>query len=326
MSRVGRKRGFLIGASYAIGAGLLAAYAISIAHFYLFCIATFFLGSHNAFMQQYRFAAAELVPTDKVATALSIIMLAGVGAAYIGPEVAERMQFTEGLEEFAGSFIALSGLLCVTFVALCFYPNTAKTETGSDAPQRSLLEIIGQRTFIIAAAAGAVGYAVMSFIMTATPLSMRHGFDHSMNDTTWVIQSHIMAMYLPSLFSGALISRFGAHRIIAAGIVLMCICVAVAYHDSSLMHFWWALVLLGVGWNFLFLGGTTLLTKTYRHNERFKVQAFNDFVIFVPQAMAALGSGLVLANWGWHGVLVLSLPWVVVLIPLLWFGRRPTLA
>ena len=153
--------------------------------------------------------------------------------------------------------------------------------------------------------------------MTATPVSM-HTIDHfSLEDTTWVIQSHIMAMFLPSLFSGFLIDKFGPVKIVFSGLVLMAACLVVGYIERHLMHYWVALVLLGVGWNFLFLGGTTLLTKTYTAAERFKVQAFNDFLIFSFQAMAALGSGYLLTQFGWNWVLGFSVPWLVALAILL---------
>ncbi|MBV1877765.1 MAG: MFS transporter [Pseudomonadales bacterium] len=318
MSKIGRQAGFIFGAAYASGAGLLGAYAISTQSFYLFCLATFLIGSHNAFIQQYRFAAAESVSAEKVGPALSILMLAGVGAAYIGPEVALRTQYSAHWGEFAGSFMALSLLMAVALFILLFYRGTSTKTEASTEPQRPLLEIIGNTRFILAVSASAVGFSVMSFIMTATPVSMHHGDQHSLEDTTWVIQSHIMAMFLPSLFSGLLIAKLGAEKVITAGIVILLGCIAIAYMDQQLMHYWWALVLLGIGWNFMFLGGTTLLTQTYRVAERFKVQAFNDFLVFTPQAMAALGSGLVLAKWGWTGVLGFSLPWLLCLVPVLW--------
>ncbi|HIG39406.1 MAG: MFS transporter [bacterium] len=323
MGRVGRKKGFIFGACYAILAGLLAAYAISERDFPLFCVATLLIGSHNAFIQQYRFAAAESVPADKVGPTLSILMLAGVVAAYIGPETAQSMRHSVDWGDFSGSFLALSGFLTCTLLALCFYPDSKLVNETSTENQRPLLEIIGQSRFILAVGASAIGFAVMSFVMTATPVSMHTVDHHSLDDTTWVIQSHIMAMFLPSLFSGVLIAKLGAPKVISTGLALIVSCLVIAYVDQQLMHYWWALVLLGVGWNFLFLGGTTLLTQTYRTSERFKVQAFNDFLVFTPQAIAALSSGLVLSQLGWNWILALSLPWLIVLIPLIYNGTRP---
>ena len=148
--------------------------------------------------------------------------------------------------------------------------------------------------------------------MTATPLSM-HNLDlFSLEDTAWVIQSHIMAMFLPSLFSGMLVDRFGALKIIAAGAVILLVCLLIAWADRLLMHYWWSMVLLGVGWNFMFLGGTTLLTSTYRQGEQFKVQACNDFVVFSLQGLAALSSGFLLLNWGWDFLVYLSAPFLLI--------------
>ena len=177
---------------------------------------------------------------------------------------------------------------------------------------------------MVAITAAVVAWSVMSLVMTATPVSMNHVDQFSIADTAWVIQSHIMAMFLPSLISGLLIGRFGALRIIIAGLTLMFASLTIAYLDRQLMHYWSALVLLGVGWNFLFLGGTTLLTQSYRSTERFKVQALNDFIVFTMQAIAALSSGFILMQFGWNWLIGLSLPWLLLLIPVLFLTRiRP---
>ncbi len=321
MSRFGRKAGFMFAASYSCLAGLLAAFAISIESFALFCLATFMVGSHNAFIQQYRFAVAESVPPEKVGQSLSVVMLAGVAAAFMGPEAAQRFQDESAMGEFAGSFMGLSAFMLVTLAILTFYRNLDMKDDIVEAEPRPLLTIVRQHTFLVAIGASVVAWCVMSLMMTATPVSM-HKFDHfNLEDTAWVIQSHIMAMFLPSLFSGFLISRFGPVKIIAAGLALLFACLAVAWLDRQLMHYWWALVLLGVGWNFLFLGGTTLLTSTYRPAERFKVQALNDFIVFSMQAIAALGSGFILVQFGWNWIVGLSLPFLLLLIPVLFFTR-----
>jgi MFS family permease len=321
MSRFGRKFGFMFAASYSALAGLLAALAINIESFTLFCLATFLVGSHNAFIQQYRFAVAESVPPEKVGQSLSIVMLAGVAAAFMGPEAAQRLQGESALGEFAGSFLGLSAFMLVTLTILSFYRNLDMTDEVIDAEPRPLSAIISQNTFLVAIGASVVAWCVMSLIMTATPVSM-HKFDHfNLEDTAWVIQSHIMAMFLPSFFSGFLVGRFGPVKIIVAGLVLLFTCLAVAWVDRQLVHYWWSLVLLGVGWNFLFLGGTTLLTSTYRPAERFKVQALNDFIVFSMQALAALGSGFILAQFGWNWIIALSLPFLLLLLPVLFLTR-----
>lgn len=322
MERFGRRTGFLLGAGYACAAGFLAAFAIYIGNFWLFCTATFLVGSNNAFVQQYRFAVAESVPLSKVGNSLSILMFAGVFAAYAGPETAQQLSHSFNWGEYSGSFIGMSGFMLCAFILLAFYPNATFSVSHAHKSQRTLLSIVRNPVFILAVGAAAAGYAVMSLVMTATPVSMHTQEHFSLQDTTWVIQSHIMAMYLPSLFSGFLISRFGAKNIIGAGLALLFACIAVAYVDRQLMHYWWAMVLLGVGWNFLFLGGTTLLTSTYASSERFKVQAFNDFCVFTLQAIGSLGSGYLLIQFGWHWVLALSLPWLIFLLPILWLAKN----
>ena len=317
MSRIGRKNGFMLSALAASLAGVLAAYAISESNFWLFCASTMIIGGNNAFVQQYRFAVAEVAAPDQVGKSLSILMLAGVVAAWMGPAVAQNLHDKGPWGEFSGSFLGVSALMLVALISLSFYENKPMTSRAVEEQPRALISIVLQLMFLAAVGAAVVGYGVMSLVMTATPVSM-HTIDHfSLEDTTWVIQSHIMAMFLPSLFSGFLIDKFGPVKIVFSGLVLMAACLVVGYIERHLMHYWVALVLLGVGWNFLFLGGTTLLTKTYTQAERFKVQAFNDFLIFSFQAMAALGSGYLLTQFGWNWVLGFSVPWLVALAILL---------
>ncbi|MBT3736240.1 MAG: MFS transporter [Gammaproteobacteria bacterium] len=317
MSRIGRKNGFMLSALAASLAGVLAAYAISESNFWLFCASTMIIGGNNAFVQQYRFAVAEVAAPDQVGKSLSILMLAGVVAAWMGPAVAQNLHDKGPWGEFSGSFLGVSALMLVALISLSFYENKPMTSRAVEEQPRALISIVLQLMFLAAVGAAVVGYGVMSLVMTATPVSM-HTIDHfSLEDTTWVIQSHIMAMFLPSLFSGFLIDKFGPVKIVFSGLVLMAACLVVGYIERHLMHYWVALILLGVGWNFLFLGGTTLLTKTYTDAERFKVQAFNDFLIFSFQAMAALGSGYLLTQFGWNWVLGFSVPWLVALAVLL---------
>jgi len=320
MGRIGRKNGFMLSALCASLAGVLAAYSISIANFWLFCCATMIIGGNNAFVQQYRFAVAEVAHPDKVGKSLSILMLAGVVAAWMGPAVAQGLHDKGPWGEFSGSFLGLSAMMVVALVTLGFYENKPLESHAVDDIPRHLIKIVLQSVFLVAVGAAVVGYGVMSLVMTATPVSMHTIDNFSLEDTTWVIQSHIMAMFLPSLFSGFLIDKFGPRNIVTLGLILMAACLVIGYIDRHLMHYWVALVLLGVGWNFLFLGGTTLLTKAYSSAERFKVQAFNDFLIFSFQAMAALGSGYLLTQYGWNWVLGFSVPWLVGLAILLLIG------
>jgi len=321
MSRIGRKAGFLIGSGVAILAGLVAAWSIEVEMFLLFCLASFMIGNYAAFMQQFRFAVAESVPPDEVPKCLSFLMLAGIVAAIIGPEVGNRFSRTEGLSDYVGSFLGVSVLMTVSFlILLIFFRNQEVDEASEEEPVRPLGEILAQPKLILAITSAVVGYTIMSLIMTATPVSMHEIDSHSLDDTTWVVQSHILAMYVPSLFSGFLIARFGVFRIIQSGFLIMLGCVAVGWGEPMLMHYWWSMVLLGVGWNFLFLGGTTLLTQSYRSSEGFAVQAINDFLVFGLQAVGSLGAGVLLAVYGWNGVILFSAPWLLVLLFVYFFA------
>ena len=320
MSRFGRKAGFLIGTGVAILAGLVAAWSVHRGLFFVFCLAAFLTGNYAAFMQQFRFAVAESVATEEVPKCLSFLMLAGIVAAIVGPEVGNRFSHTEGLSDYVGSFLGSSVLTTISFfILLFFYRNQAVLVDDTAESARPLSEIFGQPKLILAMSSAVVGYTIMSLIMTATPVSMHEIDRHSLDQTTWVVQSHILAMYVPSLFSGILITRFGVVRIIEVGFFIMLACVAVGWGDPMLMHYWWSMVLLGIGWNFLFLGGTTLLTQTYRNSERFSVQATNDFLVFGLQALGSLGAGVLLSVYGWNGVMLFSAPWLVVLLIVYFF-------
>lgn len=322
MSRAGRKAGFLAGTALAICAALLAAYAISRASFALFVFSGFLIGVYIAFMQQFRFAVAESVPSELIPRSLSILMLAGIVSALLGPEVGRRFSEVEGLPLYVGSFLGLAVLLSISFVILLlFYRNSYIESETQEESKRSLSEILKQPKLMLAVAAAAIAYSVMALVMTATPLSMHEIDNFSLEATTRVIQSHILAMYLPSFFSGALITRFGPLKVIKAGFLLMLVCVAIGWGNPQFFHYLGALIFLGVGWNFLFLGGTTLLTQCYRSAERFKVQAVNDFLVFGLQGVGSLSAGVLLAAIGWNGVMVFVLPALLVLALVLWFAR-----
>lgn len=327
MSRVGRKAGFLGATALAISASLLAAYAVTIESFALFVVAAYLIGVYIAFMQQFRFAVAESVATEHVPRSLSFLMLAGIVSAMLGPEVGRRFSAVEGLPLYVGSFLGLAVLLTVSLlILLLFYRNSVIDQTAQQGPERPLGQILKQPTLMLAVAAAAIAYSVMSLVMTATPLSM-HEFDNfSLDSTTRVIQGHILAMYLPSFFSGMLISRFGPRKIINTGFVLMLGCVLIGWGNPQLVHYWGTLIFLGVGWNFLFLGGTTLLTRCYRSAERFKIQAVNDFMVFGLQGVGSLSAGVLMAALGWNGVMLFALPGLLLLIPVVVLaGSRPVL-
>ena len=325
MSKVGRKAGFLGGTALGIFAALFAAWGIYQQSFALFCLASFLIGNYIAFLQQFRFAVAESVPNQLIPKCLSFLMLAGIAAAFLGPEVGRRFSIIEGLPDYLGSFLGMAAMLTVSFtILLLFYQNRPVEKHDPISAVRPMGQIFRQPALILAIAAAAVGYSVMSLIMTATPLSMHEMDHHSLEDTTRVIQGHILAMYVPSFFSGFLISWLGVRRIIQAGFALMLVCVLIGWGQPGLINYWGALVFLGVGWNFLFLGGTTLLTQSYRNSERFKVQAVNDFLVFGLQAIGSLSAGVLLASIGWSGVMVFALPLLLFLVPVLFVSGRVT--
>ncbi len=323
MQRVGRKPAFILGSLMSIGGALLSAFAVAQSSFWLFCGGIFILGSGLAFVQQYRFAAMESVAPDQMASAAARVLLGGLIAAYIGPEITLESKDLLATP-YVGGFVILAGLYLLSTLLLLLYKPTAMAAIQHEGTGRPLSTIIVQPVFWVAVLAAAVGYAIMSFIMTATPMSMHVDVGHSLADTKWVIQSHIMAMFIPSFFSGWLISRFGADKIMLSGILAFVLCVVIAFYDQALMNYWLALVLLGIGWNFLFVGGTSLLPRSYRDEERFKVQGFNEFFVFGFQAVASLSSGWVLYSFGWEALLIACLPLLlVVLAAIVWWRRAP---
>ncbi|QYK50420.1 MAG: MFS transporter [Anaerolineales bacterium] len=302
MRRIGRKAGFMLSLLVALAGAALAALAVSRGDFILLCAAVFLMGQHSAFVLQYRFAATESVPAALSGRAVSLVLVGGILAGILGPEIAKRAQDALPVL-YAGSFAALAGLYVLGLLLVLLYRNTSAhaDEDAADAqqPERPLGEIARQPSYQVAVLAGVASYGLMVFIMTATPVHM-HGHGFSLDDTAFVIQSHIIAMYLPSLFSGFLIEKFGALRIMLAGVLLMLFCNVTGLFSVELPGYWTALVLLGLGWNLLFVGGTVLLTSTYRPSERFKTQASNDFTIFAVQALSSFSAGSLLHGAGWQ--------------------------
>jgi len=301
MERIGRRNAFVASATLAAVAALAVAWAVTQESFALLCCATTVLGANLAFQQQHRFAAAESVPPGRVSHAVSTVMIGTLAAAAIGPQLALAIKDLVPGREYAGSFVGVAVLCAAAALVLTQYeggaPHARVALTGAARP---LAQVVRQPMFLIAVAASVVSYAVMSFIMTATPISMHVHDHHSDTDTAWVIQSHLLAMYGPSLFSGKLIARIGVRTGMAAGLALMFACVSIDSAGRDLMHYWWGLVLLGVGWNLLFVAGTSLLTTTYLPAERFRAQAVNEFSVFGTQALASLLAGPAIHALGWR--------------------------
>ncbi len=331
MSRIGRRPSFLIGTMIAAAGALLCTYAIRNGSFGTFIIGSALLGVSSGFANFYRFAAADNVEPAQRSRAISYVLAGGVLAAVIGPNLANLTRDLVAGAPFAGSYSAMLGLYLMAFILLLFLqlPQATPATLRAERSGRPLHRIAAQPRFIIAVTCGMLGYATMALVMTATPLAMQH-HAYPFSDTAFVIQWHVLAMFAPSFVSGQLIERFGLIAMLGIGALLGLACVAINLSGTGMWHFWTALVLLGLSWNFLFIGATTLLTTTYRSSERFKAQALNDFLVFSLVAAASLSAGALQHLVGWRAVNLAALPMLsVVLISLLWLSRlerRPAIA
>lgn len=321
MRRYGRRNGFVGSAIVAAFAALLAAYAVSVGSFVLFCVSTFFTGMNGAFVQQYRFAASESVEPRYASRAVSLVLVGGIFAGILGPELAKQTKDLLGGGLYAGSFVSLAFVYLLTAASMLFLKSTKAQDIAVSGEERSLGQILAQPIYLVALFSGVVGYGVMSFTMTATPIQLNRISGFSLDDTAWVIQSHVVAMFLPSLFTGTIIERFGVIRVMFGGVLLLGLCVALGLISHHLLHYWWALVLLGVGWNFLYVGATVLLTQSYHPAERFKAQAANDFILFGVQALASLSAGTVIFAAGWVVLNLITLPFLIITLAGLVFLR-----
>jgi len=317
MRRIGRRAGFTVGTCIGIVGASLACLAIYLGNFWLFCSGTVVFGVYNAFGQYYRFAAADAAPGEFKSRAISLVLAGGLVGGIIGPTTS---QWTKDLLPVAylGAYLTLVVFLLVVLVVLRLLdipPPAAAVRQDSGRPLRQLA---AQPAFMVAVLAGAVGYGVMNLLMTATPLAMDlcgHSYGAAANVISW----HVIGMFGPSFFTGSLIARYGVLRILLIGVALMLVCIAVALAGIAVANFWLALVLLGVGWNFLYIGGTTLLTETYRPAEQAKAQGANDMLIFVTMAVSSFSSGMLLEVNGWQMLNYLAIPFVVAVgVAVLW--------
>ena len=311
MQRLGRKKAFFTVISFSICIFLFASYALYLQSFALFCLSTFLMGGGNACVMQFRFAAMESVPQKHIPKAASKVLLGGIAAAFIGPEIGFLGKNIFPVE-YSGSFILMALVFILGLLLFIRYRNAAVKEIQDSNSQRPLLVIAKQPIYLIAMSSAAVGFGIMIFIMTATPISMHEMHGHSLSTTKFVIQSHIVAMFLPSLITPWIAQHIGLSKIMILGLIAYIICILVAYYDSKMMHYWFALVLLGVGWNFLFIGGTAALPKAYHPSEKFKAQALNEFVVFGSQAIAALSAGGMIFQFGWQSILLSCLPFIAL--------------
>jgi len=325
LRRFGRKRGSLFGYALGLSGAGVGFLGTLTSGFYLIALAGLLLGMAAAFWQQLRFAALESVSDQKLhGPALSLMLCGGLLAAFVGPEIGARGdEVFPALPSYAGSFLLLGLVTLGGLGAFQFYRETGGSARKEEVTTRPLREIVKTVAFIIPALGAAIGFGMMTFIMHATPITMHEVCGFDLGSTKRVIQGHIVAMYLPSLFSGGLVARFGIGRVMTAGALLYIGVVTIGLFGQELVHFWGSLVLLGIGWNFLFMGGTALLPKSYAPAERFKVQAANDFMVFGAQAAASLSSGWFVFTLGWHGLLLGCLPILFVATALsLWQVRR----
>ena len=310
-NRFGRRKVFISYGFIAVLAANFAALSLVYQSFAGFCLAAILMGWSGAAGHQYRFAAMESVPAELAPKATSVLLFGGILAAAIGPEIAVRGQHLLATE-FAGSYLLLAGVYALGIILISFYRETRVSSEQHALKGRPLLQIMRSPVVILAVAASAVGYGVMSFVMTAGPVSMHEHAGHDMQATKWVLQSHIAAMYLPSLIYPWLFSKMAYKGMMWAGVAALLLCLFIGSINTEFIHYWLTMVILGIGWNFLFLSGTNLLRYGYRDEERFKVQSFNDFLVFSIQGIASLSSGWFLFHWGWQGVLFASLPLVLV--------------
>ncbi len=320
MGRVGRRAGFIFGTMLGTAGTLLGALALFQANFWLFCCATGLVGMFSAFGQQYRHAAVDMAPPILRGQAVSLVMAGGVVAGFLGPEMAK---WTKDMIEpitFAGSYIAASGLTVLSALILMGLRIPKPVRQTAANRGRPFREIAKQPVFWVAAGSGMAGFGAMSLIMTATPLAMV-ACGHEFNSSATVIQWHVVGMFAPSFVTGILIRKFGVLRIIATGAVLNFICIAVALSGLEFLHFWSALILLGIGWNFMFVGGTTLLAEAHTPAEAARVQGINDFMVFGVVAVSSLSSGQLLHAYGWDVVTTAAVPMIsLALLATLWLA------
>ena len=321
MKRVGRRAGFTLGAVIGVAGAALCAAALHAASFWLLCLGTAVFGVYNAFAQYYRFAAADSASADFKPKAISLVLAGGLVGGILGPETSKH---TVDLlpTPYLGAYLALIGFLVLVILLLQLLEIPPLKEAEIAEPVRPLREIMAQPAFVIAVIAAAMGYGVMNLLMTASPLAMAV-CGHPYSAAATVIGWHVIGMFGPSLFTGSLIKRFGVVNVMFAGVVLLYASIAIALSGISVPHFWLALLVLGVGWNFLYIGGTTLIAGAARPAERAKTQGANDLIIFVVLGTSSFSSGLLLETNGWRMINYIALLLATaVAVAIAWFALR----
>ncbi len=323
MAKIGRKLTFLLGTVVAMFGAAICAFAVIQQDFLLFILGSVLIGIFSGFANFYRFTAADTVKKENKSRAISYVLAGGVLAAIIGPNLANLTRDTISGAAFAGSYASIIILYILSFIALNFLdlPHQKQISKVKQNSGRPLSAIARQPRFIVAVICGMLGYATMTLVMTATPLAMQH-HQHIYADTAFVIQWHVLGMFAPSFFTGHLIKRLGLLPVMFTGAIFGLACIFINLNGTTVNHFWFALLLLGISWNFLFIGATTLLTETYRENEKFKAQALNDFLVFSVVSVASLSAGILHHQIGWQFVNYLAIPAIIIiLISLAWLYK-----
>lgn len=317
--RFGRQASFMLGGFALAAGGALAALALFQSNFWMFAMALLIVGLSSGFTQKIRFAAADASPSNYKARAISWILAGGIISAVVGSQLAILAKNLLEPVLFVGSFVALVplGLLAVGILSFLKLPPLVSVGQATPAPSRPLREIILTQRFLTGMICGISSYALMTFMMTGAPLAMVIGCGFSPDLATLGIQWHVLAMFAPSFVTGMLISRFGTEKIVAAGLVILLACAIVAHAGIALWNFWGALILLGLGWNFGFIGSTAIVASSYRPEEADKVQGFHDIILFGTVALSSFASGKIFTAFGWTAMNLVIWPVVLLCLALL---------
>ncbi len=316
MSIIGRRLGFVLASIGSSLACLLAAYSIFINSFIIFSFSCFLLGTGMAFIHQYRFAAAETVEKDKAPKAVSMLLLAGIVSAFIGITLANKTKDLISDHVYVGSYIALACLTIMPAIFLSFYKNSKITNKNNSTYSnvRTYKEFVSDPKFLQAMVAATFGYVVMAFLMTATPISMHYVHKLSVDKVGLVIQFHVLGMFLPSLFTGNLIKRFGFSNIMYMGVFFYALTISLSLFEPTFINYFASLIFLGIGWNFLYISGTSLLVTTYNEQEKFKAQGFNDLIVFSATAIGSLSAGILISLLSWKIVNFMCIPFLIIIL------------
>ena len=316
MSIIGRRLGFVLASIGSSLACLLAAYSIFINSFIIFSFSCFLLGTGMAFIHQYRFAAAETVEKDKAPKAVSMLLLAGIVSAFIGITLANKTKDLISDHVYVGSYIALACLTIMPAIFLSFYKNSKITNKNNSTYSnvRTYKEFVSDPKFLQAMVAATFGYVVMAFLMTATPISMHYVHKLSVDKVGLVIQFHVLGMFLPSLFTGNLIKRFGFSNIMYMGVFFYALTISLSLFAPTFINYFASLIFLGIGWNFLYISGTSLLVTTYNEQEKFKAQGFNDLIVFSATAIGSLSAGILISLLSWKIINFMCIPFLLIIL------------